>query len=75
MLNENGSGSQSVKEELGSIIQGLAICTKAIEEVTQDRANSFKDVRVANDGYQIIIATLGDLISAKRITIGVRSTQ
>jgi hypothetical protein len=75
MLNENGPGSQSLKEELDSIIQCLAICTKATEEVAQDRANSFKDVCCADDGHQIVVTTLGDLISAKRITIGVGSTQ
>lgn len=35
----------------------------------------FEDVKMAEDGRQVIVATLGDLISAKRITIVPRSLQ
>jgi len=40
------------------------------------RANKcFEDIEMADDGHQVIVATLGDLISAKRVTAGARSTQ
>lgn len=75
ILNAEGPGSQSTKEQVDSIKQCLAICTQATEEIVQDRVNVFEDVNMADDGHQIIVATLGDLISAKRITVGARSTQ
>lgn len=30
---------------------------------------------MADDGYQLLVSTVGDLISAKRVTIGSRSLQ
>jgi hypothetical protein len=66
---------QNIEVELESIKQCLAICTKATEQVAQERVNVFEDVEAADDVHQIIVATLGDLISAKRIKVGARSRQ
>ena len=74
-LGGHALDNQSMKEELESIRQCLAICTQATEQVAQERVNVFEDVVMSNDGHQVIVATLGDLISAKRITVGARSTQ
>ena len=63
-----------LKEELDSVKQCLSICANA-EEVARERVNVFEDVSMADDGHQLIVSTMGDLISAKRVTIGSRSTQ
>jgi len=39
------------------------------------RTNIFEDVSAGQDAHQAIIATLGDLISAKRVTTGIKATQ
>lgn len=41
----------------------------------QSRTKVFEDELVADDGQQVIVATLLDLISAKRVVAGARSTQ
>lgn len=41
----------------------------------QDRTNVFEDVSMADDGHQVIVSTIGDLISARRVTAGARSMQ
>ncbi|RVD82370.1 uncharacterized protein DFL_006796 [Arthrobotrys flagrans] len=62
-------------EEIESIKQCLAICSQASEQVKQNRVNVFEDIKTSDDGEQIVVATLGDLISAKRVTSGSRSIQ
>jgi len=62
-------------EEIKSVKQCLNICSNAAEQTAQTRTNVFEDVSMADDGQQVIVATLGDLISAKRIVVGARSTQ
>jgi hypothetical protein len=75
ILDDYAPGNQTLKEELDSIKECLAICTKATEQVTKERVHVFEDVEMADDGQQVIVATMGDLISAKRITAGARSMQ
>ncbi|EPS45724.1 hypothetical protein H072_265 [Dactylellina haptotyla CBS 200.50] len=62
-------------EEIESIKQCLNICSKASEQVKNDRIFVFEDIKTEDDGEQIIVATMGDLLSAKRVTSGSRSTQ
>ncbi|OQV10378.1 hypothetical protein CLAIMM_14390 [Cladophialophora immunda] len=64
-----------IMEEINSIKQCLNICSNAAEQTAQTRINVFEDVSMADDGQQVIVATLGDLISAKRVVVGARSTQ
>lgn len=66
---------QAIGEEVKSIKQCLAICEEADEQVVNERINVFEDITLAEDGQQIIVATLGDLIAAKRVSAGARSTQ
>jgi hypothetical protein len=74
-LGGNASdNNQSKKEVLKSIEACVAICDQATEQVLQERINVFEDVEMADDAHSVIVATLGDLISAKRITAGARST-
>jgi hypothetical protein len=55
--------------------QCLAICTQASRQADQVRTNVFEDVVAARNTHQLIVATLGDLVSAKRITTGLGATQ
>lgn len=68
-------GQKFEKEEVESIRKCLAICADATDEASKERVNVFEDVKMADDGRQVIVATLGDLISATRITVGSRSLQ
>jgi hypothetical protein len=62
-------------EEIESAKQCLALCAQASDKAEPSRINIFEDVSMAADGRQVIVSTLGDLISAKRITAGDRSMQ
>ena len=73
--NLHDARRKSEREEVESIRKCLAICADATDEASKDRVNTFEDVQMADDGRQVIVATLGDLISAKRITVGSRSLQ
>jgi hypothetical protein len=55
--------------------QCLAIRTQASRQPDQVRTNVFEDVAAARNTHQLIVATLGDLVSAKRITTGLGATQ
>ena len=39
------------------------------------KTNVFEDVSIDDDSHQVIVATLGDLISAKNVKTGSRSAQ
>lgn len=66
---------ERIREERKSTEQCLGVCAQAAEQVDQVRTNVVEDVSAASDSHQVAVATLGDLISAKRITAGARSTQ
>jgi hypothetical protein len=70
-----GTERERVQAEKESIQQCLAICAEASEQADQFRTNVFEDVLAAQDAQQLIIATLGDLISAKRVTAEISATQ
>ena len=73
--NEPTAAQEQIKEELASIKQCLAICDEASKKAEKHRINVFEDVLSNDDAYQVVVATLGDLISAKRVTTGARSKQ
>ena len=64
-----------IQDERDSTKQCLAICAQASEQANADRTNVFEDVTMAEDGHQVIVSTIGDLILAKRVSAGARSTQ
>lgn len=66
---------ERIREEINSTKQCLAICADASKRAQQERTNVFEDVSMADDGHQVIVSTLGDLISATRVTAGARSVQ
>lgn len=62
-------------EDLASIQECLSICRSAEEEASSKHVNIFEDVSAGDDCEQTIVSTFGDLISAKRVKIGARSSQ
>lgn len=63
------------EQDVQSIKQCLSLCEEATQKATSERVNVFEDVGMAEDGQQVIVSTIGDLISARRITAGSRSAQ
>ncbi|KAK6811200.1 hypothetical protein RU639_013003 [Aspergillus parasiticus] len=45
------------------------------QQLNDSRTNSFEDVTSADDSHQLVVSTIGDLISAKHISTGARSVQ
>jgi hypothetical protein len=72
---DNETERQRIQDELEATKQSLAICIAASDRATKDRLNVYEDVSIDEDGYQYIVSTIGDLISAKRINAGARSIQ
>jgi hypothetical protein len=62
-----------LKEERDCVKESLDICTKASKQASQERSNVFEDISMVDDNYQYFVSTVGDLVSARRITIGSRS--
>lgn len=67
--------SDHIKEEKASLQQCISICSEAAEQVGSIRTNVFEDVSATHDAHQIAVATLGDLVFAKRVHVGDRSAQ
>jgi hypothetical protein len=75
MSDEVAAERERVQEESESIKQCLSICAQASEQAAEARINIFEDVSSAQEANQVVVATLGDLISARRVNAGVRATQ
>ena len=65
---------QSLEEEVDSITDSLSLCDRAATQEGEIRRNFFEDVSVGDDSQQIIVS-IKDLISAKRVKAGARTTQ
>ncbi|KAF2802726.1 uncharacterized protein BDZ99DRAFT_468700 [Mytilinidion resinicola] len=73
--DEEIAEKRRISEETESVKECLAICNHAAKHIDEARTNVFEDVSAAEDAHQVIVSTFGDLISAKRVTAGVRATQ
>lgn len=65
---------QSLESEVESITDSLSLCDKAADQENEIRRNFYEDITVGDDSQQYIVS-LKDLISAKRVKAGDRSTQ
>lgn len=78
-LKEQGDnidvGGEQMLEEAESAKQCLTICAHASEHVSKGRTNVFEEVSAAEDAHQAIVSTVGDLISARRVTAAAGATQ
>lgn len=75
LTREEALRLESMKEERDSISQCLNICTDASDLAGNPRVNIFENIKSADDSHQLVVSTIGDLISAKHITTGARSAQ
>lgn len=73
--SEHAAEQERLEEEAASIKQCLSICGNASKEADKDRGNVFEDIAMVDDSYQVLVSTIGELISAKRINAGSRSAQ
>lgn len=64
-----------VQEEKKGVEHCLKLCERASHQADDVQTNVFEDVSVAHDSHQVVVATLGDLISARRVSAGARSKQ
>jgi len=71
--NTNTIEEGTIKEEKDSIQQCLAICAQASVQADRERVNLFEDIAISDDSHSVLVSTIGELISAKRITVGKRS--
>jgi hypothetical protein len=73
--NEHTSERSDIKEEAESIKESLNFFDRVSEETSEGRMNYFEDVSTGDKSKQVIVTTLKDLISARRITSGSGSLQ
>ena len=65
---------RKMQEEIDSIKQSISICADA-SNVVQDRTSTYDRVTLTDDGHQVVVSTVGDLINARDISAGARSAQ
>ena len=68
-------GLDNMREERDSIAKWLDTCTDASGLPEEARTNIFEDVASGDYSHQLVVSTIDDLISAKRIVTGSRSVQ
>jgi hypothetical protein len=73
LSNKDTSERERIQKEKASIIQSLTIAAEVAEQVTKAQESTFDNITAAEDSYQVTVSTIGDLISAKRVTAGHRS--
>lgn len=73
--NEHTSERSDIKEEAENIKESLNFFDRVSEETSDGRMNYFEDVSTGDKSKQVIVTTLKDLISARRITSGSGSLQ
>jgi hypothetical protein len=72
---EQTGEQRNLEEEVGSIEGSLSICDRAANQENEVRRNFYEGISIGEGGQQIIVSTIKDLISAKNITAGSKSTQ
>ncbi|GLA67624.1 hypothetical protein AtubIFM54640_011307 [Aspergillus tubingensis] len=75
IMSEDPTNLNLIKEERESIIQCLNVCSEASELAHRARTNIFEDVTSSDESHQLVVSTIGDLISAKHIITGSKSAQ
>jgi hypothetical protein len=66
---------KAMKEERDSIDQCLKICADASDLTVTARTNVYENVASADNAHQLVVSTIGELISAKHVTTGSNSIQ
>lgn len=66
---------KKMQDEIESIKKSLAICDDASEKVTPNRISTYTRVSLGDDGHQLLVSTVGDLIDARDVSAGKSSAQ
>ncbi|KAM5347079.1 hypothetical protein ACJ41O_010084 [Fusarium nematophilum] len=64
-----GQEAQSLAKEFDSTRQCLAICSDASERADSGKVHILKDIEIGKNGRQMLVATLGELFDARRVTL------
>lgn len=72
---EDAAEFRELQRQRDSFSQCIDICAKASEVVVTERIVVIEDVNAAIDSCNILVSTIGDLISVKRVSAGDRSIQ
>lgn len=72
---EEGTEEKRIRDEKDCIEQCLGICAEAAGQADHARTNVVEDISSGHESYQVVVATLGDLIAARRVVTGDKSTQ
>jgi conjugal transfer/entry exclusion protein len=73
--DENIAERKRMQAEIDSTRKCLVVCAQVSEHAETVRTNVFEDVSAARDAHMVIVSTVGELISAKRVTADIRATQ
>lgn len=68
--DERVTEQNQLQEEREYIKQGLDICAEASNQANQKHTNVWEDISTGDDVREFLVSTVGDLISARRITLG-----
>lgn len=71
--DEDAAAMQQIREERNSTAQCLTICADAAEQSETIQSNIFEDISSGDNSQQFVISSIGQLITARRITTGSRS--
>ena len=71
--DERAAERDRLQEERESIKQSLGICAEASTQAHQKQSNVWEDMSMGDDAREFLVSTVGDLISARRITLASKS--
>ncbi|KAF1818797.1 uncharacterized protein K489DRAFT_326648 [Dissoconium aciculare CBS 342.82] len=72
---ESRQANPTHASEKERIQECMSLCDEALRESTQFRQNTYEDITTGEDSDQLMISTVGELISARNVSAGARSTQ
>jgi hypothetical protein len=75
LSEEQNVQRRELQAEFDGISKALEFCSEANELANSDRIHSFKNVYVEEDGLQVIVATMGDLLRVSDVKGGPRAKQ
>ena len=73
--DEDRAERAQLREEMDSTEKCLRICSQVSERINKVQPNAIEDTSAAHDAHRMVAATLGDLISVRRVTAKAGSTQ
>ena len=75
LAEEDSSREKRAQELDDSIKDCQKVCAKAVERVEEARTNIIEDMSAGSDSFQVVVATFGDLLTARGVKVADRTTQ